>query len=138
MIKKALLFLILFFMANVAGAVSIQVTWNANTEVDLAGYNVFYVGPTDPGWVQENGQWKYTLSTLPHEISGITATSYLLTDVAVGPWAFGITAFDTSNNESAISNIATVLVPNVPAVIVVPPIDIPPAAPVQIQIQLNR
>ena len=64
------------------------VTWNANTEADLAGYRV-YVGTT-------SGSYNFTG---PFEVSG--ATSFTVPNLPVGTtYFFAVTAFDKSGNES--------------------------------------
>lgn len=62
------------------------ISWNANTETDLAGYKV-YAGRAsgvypDPG------------------INVGNVTSYQLTIDDSGAWFFQVTAYDTSDNES--------------------------------------
>ena len=68
------------------------VTWNANTEADLAGYRV-YVGTT-------SGSYNFTG---PFEVSG--ATSFTVPNLPVGTtYFFAVTAFDKSGNESTKSS----------------------------------
>ena len=117
-------------------AADLQVVWNANTETDIAGYTVHYAAPGDPGWSMGDGQATYTLGTLPHAAAVGNVTEHTLTGVAPGPYAVAISAADTSGNESEFSPVVTALVPEAPVQIVVPPIDLPPAAPVQVIINL--
>jgi len=63
-------------------------------------------------------------------------TEHTLTGVAPGPYAVAVSAADASGNESELSPVVTALVPDAPVQIVVPPIDLPPAAPVQVIINL--
>lgn len=73
-----------------AQAADLQVTWNANTEGDLAGYRVFC--GTAPG--------VYTAKVTV----GKDATSYLLAGLDEGTTYYvALTAFDTSANESGFS-----------------------------------
>lgn len=68
-----------------------QVSWNANTEPDLAGYKVYY--GTSPGvyTVTIDVGLTATPSTPSHTIYNLTkGTTYY----------FNVTAYDTSNNES--------------------------------------
>ncbi len=68
------------------------VTWNANTEADLAGYRV-YVGTT-------SGSYNFAG---PFEVSG--ATSFTVPNLPVGTtYFFAVTAFDKSGNESTKSS----------------------------------
>jgi hypothetical protein len=70
-------------------------TWNANTEPDLAGYRVYFG--------QQSGLYTST------QALGIVTTTTLLNTAFNndGTWRFAISAFDTSNNESALSTIVT-------------------------------
>ncbi|HEY6085826.1 MAG TPA: fibronectin type III domain-containing protein [Nitrospira sp.] len=73
--------------------------WDANQESDLSGYKI-YKGTA-------SGQYGAALATLPS-----TATGYEATGLQKGTtYFFVITAFDTSGNESALSNELTVMVP---------------------------
>jgi len=129
---------VLFLTAwHMACAADLQVTWNANTETDLAGYKVYYAQPGDPGWAISDGQITYTLGTLPRSTSLIPGTTYTMPGVP-GPYAVAVTALDTSGNESALSAVATALVIDAPQVIEVPPIDVPPNRPVQVIININQ
>ena len=128
---------VLFLTAwHMACAADLRVTWNANTESDLAGYKVYYAAPSDPGWAISDGVATYTLGTLPRSTELITGTSYILSGVTEGPYAVAATALDTSGNESQLSEVVSTLVPAAPQVIVVPPVQLPPGAPVQVIINL--
>lgn len=128
---------VLFLTAwHMACAADLQVTWNANTESDLAGYKVYYAAPGDPGWAISNGTATYSLGTLPRSTPLISGTTYTLTGVVEGPYAVAVTALDTSGNESPLSSVVSTLVPAAPQVIVVPPVQLPPGAPVQVIINL--
>jgi hypothetical protein len=63
-------------------------SWNANTESDLAGYRV-YVGRASTVYGELNS---------PINVGNVT--SYQLTIPESGAWYFAVTAYDTSNNES--------------------------------------
>ena len=117
-------------------AADLKIAWNANAESDLAGYTVHYAAPGDPGWSMVDGQAIYTLGSLPHAAAVGNVTEHTLTGVAPGPYAVAISAADTSGNESELSPVVTALVPEAPVQIVVPAIDLPPAAPVQVIINL--
>lgn len=76
--------------ASTAGTVTL--TWNANTESDVAGYKV-YRGTG-------SGTYGAPLTTLPK-----TTTSYTATGLQNGTtYFFAITAYDSAGNESPFSN----------------------------------
>jgi len=126
---------VLFLTAwHMACAASIGVTWDANTETDLAGYKVYYAGPSDPGWILDGGRWIYTLDTLPNTVDAATPEK-VIPITEEGAYAVGVTALDQSGLESDLSDIKSTYY-LAPKVIVVPPIDIPPDAPVQVIINL--
>jgi len=88
---------LLLVLGTAAHAATATVTWDANTEPDLAGYKVYYSTtsgsygtPVDVG------------NTTSHPISGLSAgTTYY----------FAVTAYDASGNESPYSAEVTVAVP---------------------------
>jgi len=135
------IFIALLALVLLAGAITaadLKVNWNANTESDLAGYTVHYAAPGDPGWSMGDGQATYMLGTLPHAAAVGNVTEHTLTGVAPGPYAVALSAADASGNESELSPVVTALVPEAQQTIVVPPIDLPPSAPVQVIINLVR
>jgi hypothetical protein len=78
-------------------------SWNRNTEADLAGYRIYY-GPSS--------------LNLPHSVNvGLTATPLTPTVtlpnaqhpdfIVVGTLFFTVKAYDTSNNESDGSNVVS-------------------------------
>jgi hypothetical protein len=82
--------------ANLAASASragIALTWDANSESDLAGYNVYR--STSPG---------VTIGS-PINASLVTGTSYLDSNVTDGvTYYYVVTAVDTGSNESTASN----------------------------------
>ncbi len=77
---------------NDVSTASVTLTWDPNTEGDLAGYRV-YQG-TAPG------EYGLPIATLP-----ATLTSFLVEHLQVNmTHFFAVTAFDTSGNESGLSN----------------------------------
>ncbi len=84
----------LFLITNISNAFAgnAALSWDANTEADLAGYNVYYGTvsgsygtPTDVG------------NQITHTITGL----------ADGTYYFAVTAYDTSGNESGFSTEAS-------------------------------
>lgn len=96
--KAVLVVLAIFFIHPVPGfAASILVSWNANTESDLAGYRVYY------------GNQSKAYSS-PVTVGKVT--SYQLSNVATGrTYYFALKAYDTSGNESGYSTETSVYVP---------------------------
>lgn len=80
-------------------AAQVQVTWNANTEEDLAGYRL-YVG-------QEAGQYGE-----PVDVGNVTGHVMEITPEYGATYYFALTAYDTSGNESGYSDEATCFVPD--------------------------
>lgn len=136
MIVMTLLVIMCTLLATPVLSADVQISWAANSESDLAGYRLYYAQPGDTGWSVGDGQASYTLGTLPNSVTLGRVTEYTLSDVAAGPYAVAITAIDTSGNESPFSSPVVALVPEAQQVIVVPLINLPPAAPVQIIINL--
>ena len=80
-------------------AAQIQVTWNPNTEPDLAGYRL-YVG-------QASGQYGE-----PVDVGNVTGHVMEITPQHGATYYFALTAYDTSGNESGYSDEATCFVPD--------------------------
>ena len=89
----------LLLVSVLAQAASIQVTWNANTEPDLAGYKV-YMG-TAPG-----------VYGAPVDVGNVTAYTATLTPATGTTYYFALTAYDTSGNESVKSDEVSAFVPD--------------------------
>ncbi len=80
-------------LAASASRAGIALSWDANSESDLAGYNVYR--STSPG---------VTIGT-PINTSLLTGTSYLDSDVTDGvTYYYVVTAVDNGSNESTVSN----------------------------------
>lgn len=94
------------FQANAALAGSATLTWNANTEPDLAGYKVYY-GTSARTDSCPQGGYQTTLNVG-------NVTTYTLNNLTDGQtYYFSVTAFDTSNNESCFSNeVSKLIVPS--------------------------
>ena len=86
-----IIFLLFFiFIAPNSFAAQIRITWDPNTEPDLAGYEVFY------------GTASQSYGT-PINVGNVT--SYTITGLTAGQtYFFAVRAYDSSNNESGFSN----------------------------------
>ena len=96
-------------------------TWNANSEPDLAGYRVYQCSPQPCTRTSSNASLLVTLGTV---------TSFNIGTPAVTQY-YIITAYDFANNESAESNLATFTPAGSPPPppIAPPPVTPPPVAP---------
>lgn len=128
-------FLVGFFVWQEASASDLQVSWNANTESDIAGYKVSWAAPGDDGWSQVDGQWSFS-GDLPHTADVGNVLEYTIVGIAEGPYAVAIQAYDTAGNYSDFSTVAAYLYDLPPSPLVVQPINIPPDVPVQVIINL--
>jgi len=87
----------LIFGAKFALAGSATVSWNANTETDLAGYKIYYGTSPRSGACPTGGY--------PSVQSVGKVTSYTFNNLNDGAtYYFSVTAYDTSNNESTCSS----------------------------------
>lgn len=94
--RKIFLLLLFLLFINNCTAQSIKLTWNANTEADLAGYKIYY------------GESSRTYNTV---INLNTDTVKVINGFEVGKiYYFAITAYDTANNESGFSNEVSILI----------------------------
>ena len=103
--RLLLIILTVLYLATGAQAASILVSWNANEELDLAGYKVYYAQPGDSGWTLEDG-YIFT-GPFEHTQDVGNVTEYIIPDLIQGPYAIAVTAYDTSGNESDYSEIKT-------------------------------
>lgn len=78
-------------------AAQIQVTWNANTEEDLAGYRL-YVGTA-------SGQYGE-----PVDVGNLTEHTMQIAPQYGTTYYFAVTAYDTSGNESGYSDEASLFI----------------------------
>ncbi len=97
--KKLFTILAILAIAGIAQAATVQVTWNPNTEEDLAGYRL-YVG-------QASGQYGE-----PVDVGNVTGHVMEIIPQHGATYYFALTAYDTSGNESGYSDEATCFVPD--------------------------
>ena len=96
---KYFLALLIMLMPMVASAATINFSWDANTESDLAGYRMY----------QSNESGVYDMDNPVAEIAE-TETTYTLFNVTDGTYYWVLTAYDDAGNESTPSNEVTVTV----------------------------
>jgi fibronectin type 3 domain-containing protein len=89
--RKTLLSIIFVLLASSAFAAQVQLTWNANTETDLAGYKVYY------------GTAAGTYG-VPVDVGNVITYTMTITPTTGATYYFALTAYDTSGNESAKSS----------------------------------
>jgi fibronectin type 3 domain-containing protein len=98
--KKTVFTIILLVIIGVAfnaqAAVEVTATWSANSESDLAGYNIYRSSTSGSGYVKLNSSIIAKTSSPQYvdSISGSVETTYY----------YVVTAVDTSGNESAYSS----------------------------------
>ncbi len=92
--KRLLIFLVMI-VSVLASAADLQISWSPNTEIDLAGYNVSYDGPSSTRW---------TTPCDPYEVSSqgviFYTTQYTVSDAAAGDYAIYVRAYDQTGNMS--------------------------------------
>jgi hypothetical protein len=135
--KVFLTMVLLFAMCSFAFAASLQVTWNANQETDIAGYKVLYTTPTDSGWNLVEGKWVFSGTAWTHVQDVGNVLTYTIPNIVVGPYAVGVKAYDTASNVSEMSIPATAYY-TTDAPVIIPPIDVPPGKPIQIIINVQK
>ena len=85
-------FLISAGLFNYAHAGSATLSWNANTESDLAGYRIYYGTSARTGTCPTGGY--------PNNINVGNVAAYTFSNLTDGStYYFSITAYDTSGNE---------------------------------------
>lgn len=105
-LSRGLLFfsilLITFLLSVWAHAASVSLSWNPNTEIDLAGYKIHY-GTASGSYTNSVDVGNVTTCTIPNLTAGQT-------------YYFAATAYDTSGSESGYSNQVsyTIPTPNAP------------------------
>lgn len=94
--KHTLIAAIILYALYIGAALAfdLKITWDANTEEDLAGYNVSYDGPSSSRWETPCG---------PYEVSSLGVgynTTYTIEGATVGTYGIYIRAYDTMGNMS--------------------------------------
>ena len=97
--KNLIIALAIVLLATLAQAATINVSWNPNTEPDLAGYRL-YVG-------EASGQYGE-----PVDVGNVTGHVMEITPEYGATYYFALTAYDTSGNESGYSDEASCFVPD--------------------------
>lgn len=88
---------LVLFLVTAADAATVKISWNANTEADLAGYKLYY------GIASGN----YTSSI---DVKNVTQYSVTVNPTVTTTYYVAVTAYDTSGNESVKSDEASVTV----------------------------
>jgi len=90
---------ILFIMARLAWSAEVTLEWDANTEPNLAGYNVYQAersGDSSTAWEK--------IGTNEPDTEGVILTEYTLTVDGAKNWTWYVTAFSSDGIESGPSN----------------------------------
>lgn len=99
--KKLLYFILIIPMAVFAA--DLKITWDANTEDDLAGYNLSYDSPTSDRWETSCSAYEYSSMGLEYN------TTYTIEDCSVGDYSIYVRAYDTSGNMSGYNAYACIV-----------------------------
>ena len=92
---KTLIILAIMLWASSLYARDVSLEWDANTEPDLAGYNIYQA----PRMGNLTGAWV--------KIDSSSTTGYIVTGLPDGQnFAWLVTAYDEAGNESFASNLA--------------------------------
>ncbi|MBI2450946.1 MAG: fibronectin type III domain-containing protein [Parcubacteria group bacterium] len=93
-----------FIFTHIAFAGTATLSWNANTETDLAGYKIYY------GTLPRTNSCP--LGGYPNNINAGNVTSYVFSNLTDGQtYYFSITAYDASSNESCFSSEVSKYIP---------------------------
>jgi hypothetical protein len=97
-ISLGLLIVMISFGPAFGATLNLKATWTANTETDMAGYNLYRTDGT---------RLKLNTSLIPHPPVLPYSFSFTVPDNSSGTMTFVLTAVDTSGNESPDSNTAS-------------------------------
>jgi hypothetical protein len=81
---------------SIARAFDLLITWNPNTDSDLAGYNVSYDGPTSTRWTTPCNAYQVSSQGV-----SLYTTTYTITGASNGNYSIYIRAYDTNGNMSS-------------------------------------
>ena len=98
-ITSVMCWLLVLGMIAFAYGATVELTWNANTESDLAGYKL-YSGTAA-------GQYG-----APIDMGKVTAYQMTITPSVGATYYFALTAYDTSGNESVKSSEVSAFIPD--------------------------
>jgi hypothetical protein len=97
---------IAFFAPGIVSAAEVTLAWDANTETDLAGYNIYYdisSGPPYYGTGADQGDSPITV--LREDLDEEQYPEFTITGLEDDQdYYFALTAFDSDGNESDYSN----------------------------------
>ncbi|HOO36785.1 MAG TPA: fibronectin type III domain-containing protein [Deltaproteobacteria bacterium] len=96
-IKTLILIVVMVFLTDFAYAATVRLSWDSNTEPDLAGYIVYY-GTSSRSYME-------------YFDAGLTTSVDVADLTAATPYFFAVTAYDTSGNESSFSSEAYIFIP---------------------------
>ena len=103
--KKLLVTFVLCLIPALAGASTVVLTWNPNTDANLAGYKVYYANANTQPFVGTgatqgaSGAVTVLKGTNTATLSGLDPTK---------PYYMAVTAYNTAGQESIYSNIVTI------------------------------
>lgn len=89
-----IMFLLVGIIGSISGialAVTLEISWNPNTESNLAGYNISWDGPSSDRWSTPTGAYE-------HSSIGVSTanTTYDIEDAAAGNYAVYVRAYNTA------------------------------------------
>jgi len=84
-------------IADISQSADATLTWNANTEADLAGYKVYFA---PQGCTAQGPLAPLVVAGSPVQVGKVTTYKHVNIPVIDGVLCWEITAFDTSGNES--------------------------------------
>ena len=93
-------FCFLFFMARWAYSAEVTLEWDANTQKNLAGYNIYQAERS--GYIST--AWE-KIGTNEPDAEGVILTEFAFTVDAAKNWTWYVTAFSSDGIESGPSNV---------------------------------